>query len=1060
MGPLWAPEGAATVASSGQIAVPRLPRRVVARPRLLSRVHHSIGGGLTVVRAPAGSGKSTFLAMLARDLEFEAHWLSLDETSSAPEVLAHQLGAALAGATSVRRPPTATKASDLQAFVSAALFEAASRAPVPLLLVVDNVDLLGHDRDAVELLGWLVDSLPEGHEVILSGRDIPFISSVNSRVATGEVLVLEGPDLLFDDSELAAAIAITSSGGSPDTLRGQTGGWPVGVMAALAAPARGDAPQDLAAGAFDRYLEAEVWASAPPGLQEMLFRLSLRPSVRRPAVEAEFGRQGWRELSAWVAGRDFLCEHLSPAEFRLNPMLRRFIMAEFERRDPDAYDDALDRVIDAALNGGDIAEALELARSCGTEPQLARIIEKHGPQLLIQGSFALLNRAFERVSLETLSGRPLVRALRARAMAHAGDPELALDEAEALLHLPGVTGAARVHAQLARVRALRLTGRTDEAIEAAEQLRLIEWCGSPALHAEVTYHRAELQLSAARNFARAAELLEQAIALADEHAVSPLGLLARSTLGQALAMRGDAPGAVTVLTRSAQGWRRLGRSSNLGWVLNNLGMAHLDAGDFRSAVAVLQEAVDEGIACGNHRNVAYATASLGDAEIARGNFGRAREHFEEAIRICATSAIDETLAALSIAGLSAAFLGEGDTQQADFYSRRAMLVALSSANPFEVATCRLQQAAVELAAGNHVAAINEAAAAAQQFVEMDIAPSVAVAYYRLAMAQFKANHRTDAQDSLALSAAAVRQPWMASVLVPLVRENPMFAQWAASRARAGAPFREILERQSFTAGLAADAGDLPLPARLPPVVSRSLGRVSVTVGGREVSDEQWSSARARELFFLFLANRDGLRKEEAVEYLYPDLPREKCNSAFHSNLYRVRKALYQDSVVKREGTYVLNPEGVFEWDVEQFEAALERGRQAPAGSLARAQAFQQALELYGGPFAQTFENEWAASRRHELDSHAHEALATLGGYFAGREDYESAAMCMERLLRADRYNEEAAFALARYRSRAGQTVQALRFIDEYAAQYESELGEPVPERFVDLRAAIASGVAV
>ena len=356
------------MASSGQIAVPRLPRRVVARPRLLSRVHHSIGSGLTVVRAPAGSGKSTFLAMLARDLEFEAHWLSLDETSSAPEVLAHQLGAALAGATSVRRPPTATKASDLQAFVSAALFEAASRAPVPLLLVVDNVDLLGHDRDAVELLGWLVDSLPEGHEVILSGRDIPFISSVNSRVATGEVLVLEGPDLLFDDSELAEAIAITSSGGSPDTLRGQTGGWPVGVMAALAAPARGDAPQDLAAGAFDRYLEAEVWASAPPGLQEMLFRLSLRPSARRPAVEAEFGRQGWRELSAWVAGRDFLCEHLSPAEFRLNPMLRRFIMAEFERRDPDAYDDALDRVIDAALNGGDIAEALELARSCGPNP--------------------------------------------------------------------------------------------------------------------------------------------------------------------------------------------------------------------------------------------------------------------------------------------------------------------------------------------------------------------------------------------------------------------------------------------------------------------------------------------------------------------------------------------------------------------------------------------------------------------------------------------------------------------------------------------------------------------
>ena len=67
-----------------------------------------------------------------------------------------------------------------------------------------------------------------------------------------------------------------------------------------------------------------------------------------------------------------------------------------------------------------------------------------------------------------------------------------------------------------------------------------------------------------------------------------------------------------------------------------------------------------------------------------------------------------------------------------------------------------------------------------------------------------------------------------------------------------------------------------------------------------------------------VAKPDGLRKEEAVEQLYPDLEPEKCNSAFHSNLYRVRKALYQESVVKRDGAYVLNPEGEFEWDVAEF----------------------------------------------------------------------------------------------------------------------------------------------
>jgi two-component SAPR family response regulator len=198
----------------------------------------------------------------------------------------------------------------------------------------------------------------------------------------------------------------------------------------------------------------------------------------------------------------------------------------------------------------------------------------------------------------------------------------------------------------------------------------------------------------------------------------------------------------------------------------------------------------------------------------------------------------------------------------------------------------------------------------------------------------------------------------------------------------------------------------------------------VTVDGREVSDERWASVRAKELFFLFLANRDGLRKEEAVEHLYPELSPEKCNSAFHSNVYRIRRALYQGSVVKRQGTYVLNPEGEFEWDVEQFEAALRQAAAFPAGSAERAERYRVALQLYRGPFAESFYSEWAEALRRRIEDHSQEALSTLGGYYAGREEYESAAACMEELLVRDRFNEEAAYTLAIYRVKAGQAAVA------------------------------------
>ena len=60
----------------------------------------------------------------------------------------------------------------------------------------------------------------------------------------------------------------------------------------------------------------------------------------------------------------------------------------------------------------------------------------------------------------------------------------------------------------------------------------------------------------------------------------------------------------------------------------------------------------------------------------------------------------------------------------------------------------------------------------------------------------------------------------------------------------------------------------------------------------------------------------------------------------------------------------------------------------------------------------------------------------------------------------ERYNEEAAYLLARYRSRAGEAVQALKFIDDFSSSYLDEFGERPPVRFGELRAAIAAGVAV
>ena len=1041
--------------------VPRQRPSVVARPQLLDRLHASFGNGLIIVQAPAGFGKTALLAAFAADVRphYRVAWLTLDAACSVPEVFADQLAAALTGGDGYLPPAAVGRTGDLKAYLGATVRHVADACDLPLLIVLDNVHEIGSDETTVDLLGWLIESAPAGTEVVLSGRELPPLAGVDERIASGDAAVLGPLDLAFSADEIQALCDRFGMAGESEAVRKATGGWPVGVMAICSGTvSTGGSPRGQQNAAWVRYLNSQVRAAVPEHLQPALLQLSLLPVIDAFEAEARVGSAAWRELSAWLTARDFLYESLDGDRIRLNPMVRAFLRDEYRRTEPQAFDAALGEIIDALAGDGRTADAIELARTPGQEERLASILETSSQRLLHQGAFALLQHGFEAVPPAILRDRPLLAAIRARVQSHLGRAHEALDNANALLENPAVTGPARVHALLAKMRAFRLFGKYPELIELSGRVRALDDCGNDsAILADLTYAEADIALSVCADFTRAERLLRETVQQCDAGGMRLLGLLASSTLGQTLTMKGDAPAAVDILARAAQGWRDVGRSANLGWVLNNLGMAYLNVGDFESAVTVLEEARAEGERCENPRNAAYAIASLADAELALGHWQRAREFYEDAIRICAEDAPDETLAALSISGLAGALLGLGDVQQADFFVKRALLVAVASSNSYELATCKLQEAAVESAAGNHVAAVNCALESVELFGAMDTKTSLCAAYYRLALCQFKAGRRQESQETLHTLQELITDPWMVGALLPLVREQPMFAQWVASRSLAGHAFREAIERHPFATAGSEPAEEAPPPGRFPTVVVKSLGQVSVAVGGREVTEEAWSSSRAKELFFLFLANPAGLRKEEAVELLYPELPREKCNSAFHSNLYRLRKALYQESVIKRDGGYILNPDGTFSWDVERFEAAITEAAGLPAGSKERADAHRQALALYQGPFAEAFFSEWAASIRERLDERSREVLSTLAGFHAGRGEFEEAANCMERILQANRLNEEAAFQFATYRTRAGQTAAALAFIDSYRRSYEQEFGEDVPERFVGLRAQIAAG---
>ncbi|HEX2521572.1 MAG TPA: BTAD domain-containing putative transcriptional regulator, partial [Terriglobia bacterium] len=217
----------------------------------------------------------------------------------------------------------------------------------------------------------------------------------------------------------------------------------------------------------------------------------------------------------------------------------------------------------------------------------------------------------------------------------------------------------------------------------------------------------------------------------------------------------------------------------------------------------------------------------------------------------------------------------------------------------------------------------------------------------------------------------------------------------------------------------------------------------------------WRSEKSKEMFFFFLCNRRPLRKEEIVAALWPDLPDEKTTSAFHSNMYRLRKAIYQECIAKDSGRYILDPRGHFAFDVERFQQLLAEADVSKESPDAL-KLMEEALKLYRGPFAMDFYSEWAETLRWQLSEQNMSLLTALAAAYSDAKEYKRSADICQRILELDEYNEAAWYRLMSNYIHSGQ-LEAARFCYKRYVQVLSadDLGGDVPD-FEEVQREIAS----
>jgi LuxR family maltose regulon positive regulatory protein len=592
--------------------------RFLARPVLLERLRAAAPGTVTLVCAPAGSGKTVLVRSWAAEAGEAVAWVTVERGERDPQRLWLQVVGALADAVGEDAVERVSPVPGLAgAVVLERLLAQLERSGTPVRLVIDDL----HELDSEDARRWLESMIarrPPGVGIVLATREEPALGLHRLRLA-GELTEVRGRDLRFSLDETRALLrdsGITLSNAGVGALQERTEGWPAGLrLAAISLAAHPDPERFVAEFSGSErtvaaYLLAEVLERQRPEMRDLLLRTSILERVCGPLADLLTGGTGGEAslqrledenafVTALDAGRTwFRYHHLFADLLRLE--LRRLAAATIP---------SLHRA--AARwheEEGQVLEAVRHHLAAGDRAPAARLLADEYLTLAMDGRGATVHALLEAFPADAHQRDGNLAALRAiDGILHG-----LLDEAAADLHLArrlAVSAPAErrrlvgVHLAVIEVELARRRGNLTAAEEAGRELEAVLdapvepyelpvppdyqalmlmnvgaaalWAGRPGearRHLEEALRRTRrlsrpfIELGCLAHLALAApltgqplpvalELSERAIAIADEH-----GWTEQPMATGAFAIAGMA---LTRMGRFAEAERRLDRAAKM-----------------------------------------------------------------------------------------------------------------------------------------------------------------------------------------------------------------------------------------------------------------------------------------------------------------------------------------------------------------------------------------------------------------------------------------------------------------------------------------------------------------
>jgi LuxR family transcriptional regulator, maltose regulon positive regulatory protein len=384
--------------------------RLIDRGDLVAALDRAAARKVTIISAPAGSGKTSLLRAWAgrpggpgrlavlqvqRDQQdAQQFWLAL------LDAVRH-----VTGANSGAELPAATPDFNAPAMVDRVLSELAHARSSVTLVIDDLHELIS--PEALAQLTRLLTNLPPQVQAILTTRHDVRLGLHQLRLA-GELAEIRAADLRFSEREtreLLDASGIVLSEAGVALLYQRTEGWAAGLrLAAISLTGHPDPERFVIEfSGSDRtvaeYLLAETLDRQPPGVQDLLLRTSLLDRVNGELADLLTGRPGSERILLDLEDANAFVESLDPerAWFRYHHLLADFLRLELRRTLPAEIPVLHRRAAEWFIRQGHVVNAIRHTQAAGDWADAARLLADHSFSLTLDGqaqTMQALVRAF------------------------------------------------------------------------------------------------------------------------------------------------------------------------------------------------------------------------------------------------------------------------------------------------------------------------------------------------------------------------------------------------------------------------------------------------------------------------------------------------------------------------------------------------------------------------------------------------------------------------------------------------------------------------------------------